>query len=113
MWPFFSKTNPYIGFAVAPSVNISNTTGTVVEKNNLTLSCNASGKPEPGITWTKVGSSKVFSDVSSLMVPNVTRPGTPDNIIQYQCSASNGVESPATAIANITVHCKLTVFQFS
>ena len=37
---------------------------------------------------------------------NITRPGTPDSVIQYQCTASNGVERPAKAVANITVHCK-------
>ncbi len=38
---------------------------------------------------------------------NVSRPGTPDNMIQYQCTASNGVEKRATATVNVTVHCKL------
>ena len=37
---------------------------------------------------------------------NVTRPGTPDNMIQYQCTASNGVGKHATATVNVTVHCK-------
>jgi len=37
---------------------------------------------------------------------NVSRPGTPDNMIQYQCTASNGVGTPATATSTIDVHCK-------
>jgi len=37
---------------------------------------------------------------------NVSRPGTPDNMIQYQCTASNGVETSATDTVNVTVHCK-------
>ena len=108
----FSKTNPYTGFAVASSVDISNTTGTVIEGNNLTLSCHVSGKPEPGITWTRVGSSRVLSNISLLVVVNVRRSGIPDNIIQYQCKASNGVQSPATATANIAVHCKSLLSDF-
>ena len=37
---------------------------------------------------------------------NVSRPGTIDNMIQYQCTASNGVESTATAMVHVTVYCK-------
>ena len=44
---------------------------------------------------------------SLLSVVNVSRPGTADNMIQYQCKASNGVETPATATVNVTVHCEL------
>ena len=76
------------------------------ERNNLSLVCNSSGKPKPSITWTKVGSSEVLSTTSVLTVVNVSRPGTPDNVIQYQCSGSNGVGTPAMAVANITVLCK-------
>ena len=72
----------------------------------MLLKCNAYGKPEPSITWTRVGSSEVISSAPSLKVVNVHRPGTPDNIIQYQCKACNGVGSPATAIASVTIHCK-------
>ena len=79
---------------------------TVVEGGNITLTCNASGVPYPLIRWTRIGQSTVLSQNSSLTVANVRRPGNPDNLIQYQCTASNGVESPATAIANVTVYCK-------
>ena len=83
------------------------TSSIVVEGNNITLSCNASGKPEPAISWTKVGGSgQVLSQNSSLTLTNVRRPGNPHNMVQYQCMASNGVETPAKAVANITVHCK-------
>ena len=77
----------------------------------MTLSCNASGEPSPIITWTRIGDFEVFPQGSSITVLNVSRPGTPDNMIQYQCTASNGVESPAKAVANVTVHCK-SVFDF-
>ena len=96
-------------FLVAPSVEVSNTTLIVQEGSNIYLNCNASGKPEPSITWTKVDSFEVLSNTSSLTIMNVSRPGTPDNMFQYQCTASNGVESPATATVNVTVHCKYNV----
>lgn len=53
-----------------------------------------------------MGDSEVLAQGSSIIVVNITRPGTPDSMIQYQCTASNGVESPAKAVANVTVHCK-------
>ena len=93
-------------FKDAPTIDVYPRSSIAVEGNNITLSCNASGKPEPVIAWSKVGESTVLSQASSLTVTNVRRPETPENLIQYQCKASNGVESPATAIVNITVHCK-------
>jgi len=91
---------------VAPSVVVSSTALMMREGRNLSLTCNASGKPQPITTWTKLGSSDVLSNTSSLTIVNISRPGTPDNMIQYQCTASNGVETPATATVNVTVHCK-------
>ncbi|KAJ7376166.1 hypothetical protein OS493_036545 [Desmophyllum pertusum] len=41
----------------APSVDINPTAATVIEGNNITLTCNASGKPAPVITWKKAGES--------------------------------------------------------
>ena len=79
----------------------------VQEGNNITLSCNASGKPAPVIAWTKAGSLQVLSRTSLLSVINISRPGTADNSIQYQCKATNGVETPATATVNASVHCEL------
>ena len=76
----------------------------VQEGNNITLLCNVSGKPAPVMAWTKAGSSQVLSHTSLLSVVNVSRPGTADNTIQYQCKASNGVKTPATATVNVTVH---------
>ena len=93
-------------FSDAPSVDIYTTTTNIIEGNNITFLCNASGKPQPTIVWTMVGSSVVLPNTSSLTIVNVSRPGTPDNMIQYQCTASNGVETPATATVNVTVHCE-------
>ncbi|XP_068685500.1 hemicentin-1-like [Montipora foliosa] len=94
----------------APSVNVHPTSSIVVEGHNITLNCVASGRPEPVLSWTKVGESgQVLSENSSLILSNVRRPGTLDNMIQYQCTAENGVENPAFAIANITVHYEPTV----
>ena len=70
------------------------------------MTCATSGKPKPNIKWTKVGSSDFLYNASLLAVVNVTRPGTANSRIQYQCIASNGVGTPATATASIIVNCK-------
>lgn len=98
--------------SVATSVEINGTTYPAVERKNITLFCQASGKPEPTVTWTRVGSSDILSNTSVLTLVNVSRPGTPDNMIQYQCTASNGVGNPATAVANLNVTCKSTFHLF-
>ena len=92
--------------AESASVEIKTTADFVVERKNFSLFCNSSGKPKASITWTRVGRSEVLSKTSILTVVNVSRPGTPDNVIQYQCSGDNGVGSPAMAVANITILCK-------
>ena len=78
----------------------------MVEGKNITLYCKATGKPHPTLTWTKVGNAGTLSNNAVLNTGILNRNDTINNIIQYQCTASNGVERPATAIANITVHCK-------
>ena len=70
----------------------------------MNFTCTASGKPKPRIVWTKVGSSEMISYASQVAI-NVSRPVTADNMIQYQCTASNGVGTPATATVNVTVLC--------
>ena len=95
--------------SIAPSTEINATTITVVEGNNIALHCNTSGKPDPVITWKRLGSSKVLSNTSLLTVENVRRPGNPDNLIQYQCTAINGVGNPAIAVGRVTVYCKSVV----
>ena len=86
----------------------------IVEGNSITLSCNVSGKPEPLISWTKIGESgQVLSQSSPLRLVNVQRPGTPDSVIQYQCTASNGVESPAVDTADVIVYCRCFSFKLT
>ena len=106
---FYLVLNGSICVSVPSSVEISNKTATAVEGDRLNFTCAAYGKPEPKIAWTKVGSATVITDTPSVSVI-VDRPRTADNMIQYQCTASNGVETPATATVNVTVYCK---YQYS
>ena len=93
-------------FADAPLVEITTTFETVVEGQSITLYCNATGKPKPTITWTKVGFAEVLANNATFVTGTLNRNDTIDNTIQYQCTGSNGVENPATDVANVTVHCK-------
>ncbi|PFX23744.1 Peroxidasin-like protein [Stylophora pistillata] len=96
-----------ISAVVSPSVEISYKTATAVEGDKLNFTCTASGKPEPKIAWTKVGSAEVIAHTPSVSVI-VDRPETRDNINQYQCTTSNGVGVPATATVNVTVYSQYT-----
>ena len=98
-------------FTVAPSVDVYPVTVVVLEGGNVTLRCNASGIPVPVTRWTLDGTPVAPVDTPLLTVVNVSRPGTPDEIIQYQCTASNGVENPAIATVNVTVHCEYRGFK--
>ena len=91
-------------------VEINETAATVVEGESITLYCNVTGKPDPTLTWTKVGNPRPLSNNAVLSTGILNRNDTINNIMQYQCTASNGVESPATAIANITVNCKYKLY---
>ena len=82
----------------------------MVEGKSITLYCNATGKPDPTLTWTKVGNAEPLSNNAVFNTGILNRKDTINNIIQYQCTASNGVESPAKALANITVHCKFHLY---
>ena len=52
-----------------------------------------------------VGYAEDLSTESRLTV-DVSRELAKKNMIQYQCTASNGVGTPATATVNVTVHCE-------
>ena len=95
-------------------VEINEAAATVVEGESITLYCNATGKPDPTLTWTKVGNRTPLSNNAILNTGILNRNDTINNIIRYQCTASNGVESPAKTVANITLHCKYhLVFWYS
>lgn len=96
---------------VRPSIKISNKTATAVEGDRLNFTCTPSGKPKPNLAWTEVGKAGEIALTPSVSVI-VGRPETPDNMIQYQCTASNGVETPATATVNVTVYYEMNFVSF-
>ena len=74
----------------------------------VTLSCNATGKPIPNITWTRVwengtDSGELPSVDGFYVISNI---GRSSNGI-YRCTASNGVGTPANQTTKVIVECKL------
>ena len=99
---------------MAPVTEVVPQTGTVIEGGNITLICNVSGvpSPSPSVFWTEVGSPVILSRKISLTFANVTRPGTRDNLIQYQCTARNGLGTSSTTTVSFAVHCEFMVIYF-
>ena len=74
----------------------------------VTLSCNATGKPMPNITWTRVwenatDSGELPSVDGFYVISNTSRSynGT------YRCTASNGIGDPAYQTIEVILECKL------
>lgn len=78
---------------------------TVIEGNNASFYCNATGKPEPIITWVKHGSQTVLDQGERFSINNISRQQDGN----YKCSAWNNVGHPAIANFSITVHCKYSL----
>ncbi len=75
---------------------------TVTEGGAVTLSCQASGTPDPMVSWFKPDGQRV--DASHLMLTNISR----NEAGEYRCEASNECGN-ASQKAKIDVQCKLTV----
>ena len=74
----------------------------VVEGNGVILFCNATGNPQPNVTWMKLGNSSVLSTSETL---NLTRLLRGDNGALYRCRVEND-EGSAETTAMITVLCE-------
>ena len=77
----------------------------VREGSNMQLFCEATGKPTPNITWTRVledGSNSVLHQGPTWDFPNINRTdaGT------YRCTAHNGFGNPVSHKVKVDVTCK-------
>ena len=80
----------------------------VHEYSEVTLSCNATGKPEPNITWTRVrengaDSGSLQSKDGYLVMANISRSSSGT----YRCTAFNGVGEAVNQTVMVIVRCKL------
>ena len=94
-------------FSLAPPRIMSHSDNqTVNEGSNLTLFCNATGKPAPIITWTRASEDEVLSVGSPWHIVDINRTysGT------FRCIADNGVLSPVNSTIPINVLCEYTLY---
>ena len=73
----------------------------------VTLYCNATGKPEPNINWTRVWENGTESEQlpvvdGSYVMSNIKR----SSIGTYRCTAYNGVGDPVNRTVKVIVRCK-------
>ena len=72
----------------------------VVERRNTSLTCNASGNPQPTVFWINVASGQ-RTNSSVLKFTNINR----NEAGEYRCEASNDCGSAVEAV-NVTVQCE-------
>jgi len=89
----------------ASLVNVSGDQ-TVHEESNMQLFCEATGKPPPNITWTKVledgRNSEILHRGPILDFPNINRTATGT----YHCTANNGIGNEVSHAFQVNVTCK-------
>ena len=71
----------------------------VTEGDNLSLTCTASGMPQPKVSWIKLGGQLHYGHMLEVTHINRTEAGN------YKCEASNECGN-ATEMATIDVQCK-------
>lgn len=97
----FSKL--FFAFVDPSSIVSRHVNKTVNETQDIRLLCNATGKPQPHITWTKGPDHTPMKSVDgALILNNVNKSDTG----VYQCRASNGIGSDAMVSSVVTVNCK-------
>ena len=80
---------------------------TVLEGSNLHLTCNASGRPEPNITWTKEkpgnqGNAGVVQEGKVLNITNINR----NDSGTFTCTAYNGFGKKESLAVHVNVTCE-------
>lgn len=77
------------------------------EFEQVTVRCEASGYPQPKITWVKLQTNQKVGSGNTHMFHSIRRQDSG----MYKCVANNGVGSPAEAFVRIKVQCKfVTLF---
>lgn len=91
--------------AVPPGIGHAPSAYQVVEGSGVTLFCNTTGNPKPGITWTKEGNSSELSTSETLTLTKLIKE---DDGSVYKCTAANSV-GLAQYTSQVTVFCKFLV----
>lgn len=100
----------YSLITVGPQITTHPQSISVTAGKNLTLYCNASGNPEPTISWTKnntllaSGDARVIfgTNNTQLTITSVNR----EDSGEYRCVATNNVATATSNAATVDVQCK-------
>ena len=74
----------------------------LVEGEDLSLECLATGNPTPEVYWIRTNDNSVITKSSKLMLSNITK--TYSGVLQ--CVAWNGIGSNASANVTLNVLCE-------
>ena len=101
-------------FTDQPEITLNPLNVTKAEGENVTLTCNATGNPEPNISWivkwssinTNYSHGTDFSkDRQEMTIMNVRRTDSGE----YQCMATNNLGNDSSQVATLDVLCKYNV----
>lgn len=87
-------------FTVPPKSTVHNCPSQVIEGDNVTLHCNATGNPPPKVGWLRSRELLVSNSVNIISAINRNLSGI------YECMAWNGLGHNHTANCSVDVHCK-------
>ena len=102
--PLYTKCliKTWLSFLDPSKIDQAPSNKTMVESNNITLHCNATGNPAPNITWTKDGKQTVLHHGEEYTITNISR----HQHGSYKCAAWNNVGQVAKSSFSINVLCK-------
>lgn len=75
------------------------------ERRNVTMYCNATGRPTVKLSWIRVRDGKTVASGNTLLISAADR----SHRGKYRCVADNGVGDSVSKSAFLEVHCKLVL----
>ena len=92
-------------FLVSPMINYISRNVTLLERDrrNVSMYCNATGRPVAQLSWIRVRDGKTVASGNTLLISPADRLHRGE----YRCAADNGVGNAASKSAYLDVLCKL------